>query len=386
MASDRRQYLDDMMELLYPAASSSGTGPIVRDDLLLPSPQNPRVAIPRLPRVVASQCLREYKRSSGLSTRLGLHATALVVRSKLGDALPARRVLRATTPDVARDDIAKYLSEALGRPVFFAFYTSAPRANRKPVLHVFDAHADVLAYVKLGVDPITRALVEAEAETLRRLAAAHPQVVQVPALLYAGRWREVSVLAQSALAVTARPIPDELRVRAMLEVCNFGERVPGGSDAYQRTLRDRIEQVPDLERREILRGLGAHVLTAPEVPVGAWHGDWTPWNCAATRTGLSVWDWERFTLGVPRGFDALHYAVQTDIVRHRIPVDFAVSRLIDDSPRLLAPFGIARDLAIQVTRLYLLDIGTRYVQDRQASAGATLGMVENWLVPALTAR
>ncbi len=43
--------------------------------------------------------------------------------------------------------------------------------------------------------------------------------------------------------------------------------------------------------------------------LGAWHGDWTAWNCAAAAQAdqVLVWDWERYTEGVPRGFDALHH-------------------------------------------------------------------------------
>ena len=45
------------------------------------------------------------------------------------------------------------------------------------------------------------------------------------------------------------------------------------------------------------------------LPMGGWHGDWTPWNMSRRRGRLQLWDWERFETGVPRGLDRCHYAV-----------------------------------------------------------------------------
>ena len=57
-------------------------------------------------------------------------------------------------------------------------------------------------------------------------------------------------------------------------------------------------------------GFGAEVLA-----VGAWHGDWAPWNMAWHGRRLQLWDWEQFGTGVPFGVDAVHFTVQTHLRR-----------------------------------------------------------------------
>jgi len=104
---------------------------------------------------------------------------------------------------------------------------------------------------------------------------------------------------------------------------------------------------------------------------------------ANTGRGLMVWDWERFTCGVPHGFDALHYWLQTELrAGHRDP-RAAAARCIEDAPGLLAPFGIDARTARLTATLYLADLSTRYLADRQAQAGAPLGAPGTWLIPAL---
>jgi hypothetical protein len=52
--------------------------------------------------------------------------------------------------------------------------------------------------------------------------------------------------------------------------------------------------------------------------------------------------------------------------------------------RLLAPFGVSAEQARLTGILYLADLATRYLVDRQASAGAQNGAPGTWLVPAIT--
>ena len=57
---------------------------------------------------------------------------------------------------------------------------------------------------------------------------------------------------------------------------------------------------------------------------------------SVTRNGCSVWDWERFSSGVPVGFDALHLFLTT-----RLPSARTASALprdvLESAPRLLDP-------------------------------------------------
>jgi len=120
-----------------------------------------------------------------------------------------------------------------------------------------------------------------------------------------------------------------------------------------------------------------------ELTFGAWHGDWTPWNMATTSSSLLVWDWERFTTGVPIGFDAIHFDFQRLLVRGLQP-ERAVDLTLGRADRLLAPFDVEGPAANLTALLYLIDLATRYLEDRQAEAGARLGVLGQWLLPILT--
>jgi hypothetical protein len=104
---------------------------------------------------------------------------------------------------------------------------------------------------------------------------------------------------------------------------------------------------------------------------------------ASTTSGLLVWDWERFASGVPVGFDALHYWLQSEVgPQHRDPLA-AATDCLEHAAALLAPFGIDPGRARLTAALYLADMSTRYLVDRQAAAGAPLGAPGTWLIPAL---
>ena len=68
---------------------------------------------------------------------------------------------------------------------------------------------------------------------------------------------------------------------------------------------------------------------------------------------------------------------------HRAPLA-AAAGCIEDAPRSLAPFGLGAGEARITATLYLADLATRYLADRQAEAGARLGAPGAWLIPAIT--
>jgi len=100
---------------------------------------------------------------------------------------------------------------------------------------------------------------------------------------------------------------------------------------------------------------------------------------------LLVWDWERFSPGVPFGFDALHYDLQRRLQRTS-DATAAVDETVRRAAVLLAPFEVAPHAAEVTALLYLVDLATRYVADRQAEAGARLGVLGRWLLPVLLRR
>jgi hypothetical protein len=106
---------------------------------------------------------------------------------------------------------------------------------------------------------------------------------------------------------------------------------------------------------------------------------------ACTADGLLLWDWERFASGVPAGFDALHYRLQSDVVSAHADPAPAATALVERAPELLAPLGVGPAAARLTALLYLAELSARYLADRQAEAGARLGDPGRWLIPALTA-
>jgi hypothetical protein len=122
----------------------------------------------------------------------------------------------------------------------------------------------------------------------------------------------------------------------------------------------------------------------PVLGFGAWHGDWNDGNSAALADGrVLVWDWERFDADVPLGYDALHLRLQTAVTRAGAdPLD-AARALLAGAAATLAPFEQPADVAGRVAALYLVDLAARYLRDRQAEAGARLGHVAAWLLPAV---
>jgi hypothetical protein len=186
---------------------------------------------------------------------------------------------------------------------------------------------------------------------------------------------------------------------AELAGCCGTRRGPLSGSGYLTRLRARLDAVADTDEGRQLGAATRRILAAASgtpgagptrLTFGAWHGDWAPWNMASLDDRLLVWDWERFTPGVPVGFDALHHDLQQRLVsggRAETTARDAVDRTLGYAPALLAPFGVTEPRAVEVTSLlYLVDLATRYVADRQAEAGARLGVLGTWLLPVLLTR
>lgn len=265
----------------------------------------------------------------------------LVPRRLVPRASRHRLLGGAVRVPVGEDCVERYLCRVLGREVRVTVHVRpARRANRKPVLEV---HGDggFTAFVKIADNSRVRDLVRHEANVLRLLAELPTRVVVAPRVLHYGLWRGMDVLVLSAL-----PVP---RTR----------RVPG-----PKLLTAAV--------REISALAAAH-------PDGwAWHGDFAPWNIAPGPDGrLLVWDWERFAVGVPRGFDALHHLFHRTLLRAR-PAR-AAQVCLSHAPRLLAPLGIDPGTARDTAARYLVTLADRHRRDGHEPFGSPTG----WLAPLL---
>lgn len=351
--------------------------------VVLPSARRPVVLIPRRPSRAASSALRHYKASADTRGRAKLRAAAFAAR--LGAAVFAPDQVRI---EGGTSGISGYLREALGRDAVFSLHIGPARANRKPVLQALAPDGEPLGFVKVGVTPLTCELVRAEAAALSLLNGTPLTRLRSPHLLHHGTWQGHEVMVQEPFR-GGRPAADHTEVAgAMAELASVRglRRMRAVTSPYWRRLRPRLDALPQRElAAQLTRALDRLEPAAGEAELafGSWHGDWTPWNMTMAGGCALVWDWERFRTGVPVGFDAVHYWLQGAIVRGGTPALGAAQRAWEIAAELVRPLDVEPANARLVVALYLIEIGVRYLHDGQAEAGAELGRIETWLLPAL---
>jgi hypothetical protein len=403
LAGHEQPVLLDMCRLLWPppAACSLGQSTAHRraahDDLrppettryvLVPGLRRPPLLVPADPHVAAA-AVRHFSGQRSRTARLTNKIFSLCLQSGLGGAMFRGRVTMHMP--AGADSIQRHLAEVLPPDIRVSMYLGPPRSNRKPVLQFLSPSGQAMAFAKVGVNALTSQLVRAEHTALTRLAQAPLPGITIPEVLHCDRWQGLDVLVLSALPAWLyhrSPSPAQLAagMAAVARVDGLRTESLLSSDYIQQLRMRLADGEESLERTLLLKLVNELVDRAGGEPLtfGAWHGDWTPWNMASKADGLLVWDWERFTPGVPLGFDALHYQLQTDVgPGHRDPVA-AATACLQDAGRLLAPFGVQSGQARITALLYLADLATRYLNDQQARAGAQYGDPGSWLIPTIS--
>lgn len=392
----RARYLNEVLRLLYPAGDppSDGTVPDGAEFVIVPNARQPRLLVPAASRRLAAAAVRRYAEPQGRLARLKRNAVVAALRTGAAGVLLRDRVSVAA----GGDTIDAYLREALAVEVSVSLHIGPARANRKPVLQLLRPDGSTLGFAKIGPTSLTRRLVEAETVALERLARARLRTVSVPEVLHAGQWRGHAVLVQSALPIWLRraALGRPRLTAAMREIASVDgtARAPLAESPYWSTLRARLDAITDQADGRALADAATALVASTGATIlayGCWHGDWSPWNMAGLDDTLLLWDWERFATGVPMGFDALHFALQRALqssgFRGSVDAAKAVDACIDGARRQLAPFGVRDAGAANLTALlYLTDLATRYLTDRQADAGARLGVLGTWLLPVLLRR
>ncbi len=313
--------------------------------LLLPTPQNPRVCVEDDCAVGVGDALSRFVDSRGLPGPLSTVARrAAPLAARVGShwmvgAASGGRTLRQT------------LSAILDLDVRCSVSVGPPRPNMKPVVRCYDG-AQLVAVAKLGPDPHTADMVRNEGRWLRTLGAEPVPGVVVPEVLHQDVFGEAALLVMSAL-----PIDDDTGVTFDAVPADVLERfwesrptsVGLAESPWLARLRERLATDPNHERRALVDSLGVDP-GADEIPLAAWHGDWSPWNLAPKSADQwFVWDWERTADLAPRGFDLLHLHHQ-----YGRGLDAAVSDLADA--------GLAPRLQPLVRRAYLLELTARHLE------------------------
>ncbi len=394
--AQRTAYLREVGQLLWPPPASVVVGgtearATTAEFLLVPDASRPRLLVPAGRPRAASAAVRRYSEPRSRLAWLRTQALSLVIRTGLGDRLLRDRV--RVYGGTGEATIETYLCDVLDADIRISMHIGPPRANRKPVLQLLTDKGETIGFAKVGVNDLTRRLVRAEAESLTTVAAADLSSMTVPSVLHHGQWRGLEILVLSALPVWRRrgSSPAGRVAAAAVELARGCGTTRGAlaSDPYWRTLVARLPDAGDSRAADTLRTLADEVTSrvgGTTLTFGSWHGDWSPWNMSVLPETVLVWDWERFTTGVPVGYDLLHYALQDLVVVKRREPARAVVELLALSPELLHPFGVSAETAAVTSVLYLIELASRYVIDGQAAAGARLGSPEEWLLPPLAAK
>ncbi|MFG1609838.1 hypothetical protein [Actinoplanes sp. NPDC049265] len=383
-AALRAQYLTEVIGLLYPA---NGEGDQVAEYYVVPDARRPRLLVPAGSRKVAAAAVRRYAEPQSRAARFKRDAVVAALRTGASGVL-----LRDRVKVTGSESIDAHLREALGRELAVSIHIGPARANRKPVLQLISPEGETFGFAKLGTGPLTQRLVRAETNALIALQRSGLTKLTVPTVLHAGQWRGLQVLVQSALPVwlPRSPLTTRRLAAAMVDIagcCGYTAGQLVGSP-YWTELRARLAGLQDRPEGVALSA-AAELLVRHAGPTtfryGAWHGDWAPWNMANLTDALLVWDWERFAQGVPVGFDAVHHELQRRI-QSTGDAKGAVEATVRQSAELLAPFGVLPGARELTALLYLVDLAARYLTDRQAEAGARLGVLGTWLLPVLIRR
>jgi Phosphotransferase enzyme family len=125
-----------------------------------------------------------------------------------------------------------------------------------------------------------------------------------------------------------------------------------------------------------------------ELSLGAWHGDWTPWNMVWDDNQVLLWDFERFATDVPLGFDLAHYQLQSslrdtgetrtgELVTRALPTRGPVNNPLTGS----VVVGDNDPEAVLVC--YLVELARRYVLASEPVEGTPLRRRTSWLLDLL---
>ncbi len=382
-SAHRKDFLLEVMTRLWPSNGDLIAKRWVFDKqkyALMPRASKPTVAVPLRPKRAAAAVLRHYADNAKGAERGVLQVLATLAPLGILDIWPGQVGFSAESPD----SFANFLAEQIMQEVVLCVFTSSPRSNRKPVLQLLSPEGRSIGFAKWGVNKLTDKLIFGEAQALRHIGQQNLRYLKAPDLLAAGKWAGHEYFAQSDLSGRGE-VPRDALIQAMRELSSVASSTVNIADnIYVKSLFSRLAAL-ESTRGDLLTDSVQRILAeqSGSLKIGAWHGDWTPWNMVAGGPGVMVWDWERYECGVPVGFDALHYEFQKVIAARQTPPITAARNLITNASKFLAPFDLASEQTRVIVLLYLIELGARYDTDGQQAAGARLGDLDSWLIPVL---
>jgi hypothetical protein len=287
--------------------------------------------------------------------------------------------------------IDEVVSNHVGVGITVAAHLTPARANRKPILQALAAgRNEPVGFVKVAADPLTRRLVEDEADVLRTLAVTTRPGIVFPRVVALTEDAGRSILTLTALPTWRRGrTPDfETVRRAAGEISGTGAVVALPDSTFWTRLVADLGQLPGdapVTRMADLAEDLARWCDGWALKFAPAHGDFSPWNMWQTGRELLIWDWERFSQDAPFGSDLVHYRLQELLVRLGAEPLTAARTVVTESPELLRGLVPSDAAASRVALLHLLALAVRYEKDGQAAAGTALGRTADWLLPAVEA-
>lgn len=230
--------------------------------------------------------------------------------------------------------LLEYLKQVIGRgDACFAFSLGTPGPHRKPVIQVLTPRGETLAYVKVGWNDATNALVQNEASILRQLASTSLTSFAIPRLLHAGWWNRCYLCVLSSPNVEVESAPKEmgpLYLKIIVELASSHIRsIPLKETSFWKDLSQRRDKVSNSYYEHVL-GQGMRVveerLNEVSLPFHFCHGDFAPWNAKRVNGNLFLFDWEYAQREAPAGWDLFHFLIQTQsLLKKEVPGQIVTS-------------------------------------------------------------
>lgn len=334
-----------------------------------PNTGTPQLLIPADSMAAAGTAVRRYHDGFDLK-RWARSAAAELAMTRPAAAhrlLDGQSVVLDGPPDAIHRGVLGGLRDLLkAEGLRFAVSLARPKSNRKPVIQIINRDGAAMGWAKIGWTPWTEELVGNEAHWLTR--PAHLPVI-TPALMedvvLAGRRAVVT----SAVAPSRRPrlrrdrVPGPEVLRAIADRGTRSHRAVQDS-RWWASVEDVLDVAEVDERAAIERAVDrADGLT---FSLGAWHGDFTPWNVMTIRDLTAVIDWELAADEVPFGFDLCHHNTQVAAETLGLSARDAIDRSARVSPLGLDLVGVEPGNRSATWNLYLVELIRRTLALRAA--------------------
>jgi hypothetical protein len=359
-----------------PECEGRGASRVVAELLAVRGPAG-HFLVPSSSRRAAARSVLAYNRLRPMKVRA---ARGLIGAALWAGAAGRISEVREITADPDAAVLLDHLARVLGEPrIVFAGTEKGGSGFVTPVLQLFSPDGRSVGFAKIGWDPVTTAMIRAEADALQLAARAGWTSVSVPAVTWRGAWEGLELLVTAPMPRGARRLRlTELPpIEPLLDVVTLDGpivRRPVTTSSYWRDAVATAELADARGRPHLGEHLAAveRAHGATELAFGRWHGDWVEWNLAEADGRLYAWDWAYSAPDVPFGLDLVQFFhLRHLVLREEAPGDALAAAAADARPGL-ARLGISADARDAVVALHHTEVLLRDERARQARAGAAV--------------